>query len=59
LNFEKNKQDPVALADDEYPAWLWTILQRQEDKGDVGAVGDLFCESTTMSSNGLVLARFR
>ncbi|OSS49857.1 hypothetical protein B5807_05858 [Epicoccum nigrum] len=43
LNFEKNKQDPVAKADDEYPSWLWTILQRQEDKGDVGAVGDLFC----------------
>lgn len=43
LNFEKNKQDPVALADDAYPAWLWTILQRQEDKGDVGAMGDLFC----------------
>jgi large subunit ribosomal protein L54 len=44
LNFEKNKQDPVALADDEYPAWLWTILERQEGaKGDAGAVGDLFC----------------
>ncbi|KAF2626900.1 hypothetical protein BU25DRAFT_431906 [Macroventuria anomochaeta] len=45
LNFEKNKSDPVALADDEYPAWLWTILARQEDKGDVGAVGDLFSKS--------------
>ena len=49
LNFEKNKQDPVALADDEYPAWLWTILQRQEGaKGDAGAVGDLFCEFPTI-----------
>jgi large subunit ribosomal protein L54 len=46
LNFEKNKQDPVALADDEYPAWLWTILERQEGaKGDAGAVGDLFSKS--------------
>lgn len=43
LNFEKNKQDPVALADDEYPSWLWTILQRQEDKADSAAMGDLFC----------------
>ena len=43
LNFEKAKQDPVAKADDEYPAWLWTILQRQEDKGEVGVLGDLFC----------------
>ncbi|KAG9197182.1 hypothetical protein G6514_002205 [Epicoccum nigrum] len=45
LNFEKNKQDPVAKADEEYPSWLWTILQRQEDKGDVSAVGDLFSKS--------------
>jgi large subunit ribosomal protein L54 len=45
LNFEKAKQDPLAKADDEYPAWLWTILQRQEDKGEVGVLGDLFCTS--------------
>jgi large subunit ribosomal protein L54 len=45
LNFEKAKQDPVAKADDEYPSWLWTILQRQEDKGEVGVLGDLFCTS--------------
>ncbi|KAH6637885.1 mitochondrial ribosomal protein L37-domain-containing protein [Boeremia exigua] len=45
LNFEKNKQDPIALADDEYPAWLWTILQRKEDKSDISAAGDLFSKS--------------
>lgn len=49
LNFEKAKQDPVAKADDEYPAWLWTILQRQEDKGEVGVLGDLFCTSPSLS----------
>lgn len=43
LNFEKNKQDPVALADEEYPDWLWTILDRQEKKGDQAGQGDLFC----------------
>lgn len=42
LNFLKNAQDPLALPDDEYPAWLWTILDRQETKADAGA-GDLFC----------------
>jgi len=42
LNFLKDRQDPVALADDEYPSWLWTILDRQEKKADAGA-GDLFC----------------
>ena len=43
LNFEKAKSDPVALADDEYPAWLWTILKRQEGESEVGGLGDLFC----------------
>ncbi|KAL5121298.1 hypothetical protein ACEQ8H_000766 [Pleosporales sp. CAS-2024a] len=45
LNFEKNKADPVALADDEYPAWLWTILQRQEKTAEGTGGGDLFSKS--------------
>lgn len=40
----KDRQDPVALADDEYPSWLWTILDRQEKKAEAGA-GDLFSKS--------------
>jgi large subunit ribosomal protein L54 len=44
LNFEKNKQDPVALPDDEYPEWLWTLLQRQEKTTDGAGQGDLFCK---------------
>lgn len=44
LNFLKDRQDPVALADDEYPEWLWTILERQEKKGESAAAGDLFCK---------------
>ena len=46
LNFMKNKQDPVALDDHEYPAWLWTALH---NKGDTpggqaqDSEGDLFC----------------
>jgi large subunit ribosomal protein L54 len=43
LNFEKNKSDPVALADEEYPEWLWTILSRQEKTAEKGGMGDLFC----------------
>lgn len=43
LNFEKNKQDPVARADDEYPAWLWGILARQEESKEGVGMGDLFC----------------
>lgn len=44
LNFLKDKSDPVAMADEEYPAWLWTILEKKEKKGDSDA-GDLFCTS--------------
>lgn len=42
LNFLKDRQDPIAAPDDEYPAWLWTLLDRQEKKAEQGA-GDLFC----------------
>jgi hypothetical protein len=49
LNFLKDRQDPVALADDEYPSWLWTILDRQEKKAEAGA-GDLFCTSSLGSA---------
>ncbi|KAH7408365.1 mitochondrial ribosomal protein L37-domain-containing protein [Phaeosphaeria sp. MPI-PUGE-AT-0046c] len=45
LNFEKNKQDPVALSDDEYPEWLWTILSRQEKSSEGAGMGDLFSKS--------------
>jgi large subunit ribosomal protein L54 len=46
LNFEKNKQDPVALPDEEYPEWLWGILAKgKEDVEGVGGMGDLFCKN--------------
>lgn len=44
LNFYKDKQDPVALADEEYPAWLWRVLDKTS--AEVGGVkvdeGDLY-----------------
>jgi hypothetical protein len=43
LNFLKNATDPVAMEDSEYPAWLWTVLDKQEKKAEKGAAGDLFC----------------
>ena len=46
LNFLKDRQDPVALPDEEYPEWLWSILERQEQKGESAAAGDLFCKLT-------------
>ena len=37
LSYMKNKPDPVALEDWEYPPWLWTLLQ---PKGGQGASAD-------------------
>ncbi|KAK5105809.1 hypothetical protein LTR62_002132 [Meristemomyces frigidus] len=48
LNFLKNKADPVAGEDGEYPAWLWGVLERTEGQGGTGgaeAEGDLFAKS--------------
>ncbi|KAI6801778.1 hypothetical protein KC332_g12205 [Hortaea werneckii] len=49
LTFEKNKQDPVAKEDAEYPAWLWTALARKEEAAASASggfnEGDLFAKS--------------
>lgn len=43
LNFMKNKQDPVALEDHEYPAWLWGALAESKEKSaKEEKEGDLF-----------------
>ena len=45
LNYLKNKQDPVALEDAEYPEWLWSCLDVKKNAAsaaDDGA-GDEFC----------------
>ncbi|KAI5819339.1 mitochondrial ribosomal protein L37-domain-containing protein [Pyronema omphalodes] len=46
INYFKNKADPVALEDSEYPAWLWTVLDSGK-KSAKGAedVGDLYSKS--------------
>ncbi|OHF01299.1 hypothetical protein CORC01_03332 [Colletotrichum orchidophilum] len=31
LNYLKNKTDPIALPDEEYPDWLWTILESKKE----------------------------
>ena len=52
LNFMKTKQDPVALEDEEYPAWLWGVLEEVGGKGRDGEgveEGDLFGALITSS----------
>ncbi|KAI1736821.1 mitochondrial ribosomal protein L37-domain-containing protein [Xylaria scruposa] len=47
LNYFKNKTDPVALADDAYPEWLWKCLEVQQktDEGEADDAGDEFSKS--------------
>jgi large subunit ribosomal protein L54 len=45
LNYTKGRDDPVALDESEYPAWLWTCLEAKkgsEESGE-GNEGDEFC----------------
>lgn len=46
INYFKNKSDPIALEDSEYPDWLWTLLEggKVAAAADGEAVGDLYCE---------------
>ncbi|KAI4129186.1 MAG: hypothetical protein LQ341_006591, partial [Variospora aurantia] len=54
LAFLKNKEPPVAKEDDEYPSWLWGLLDKgkfggkREMDGSAGE-GDLFCMSPVLS----------
>lgn len=47
LNYFKNKDDPVALEDEKYPDWLWTVLDPKAQPA-AGAKQEvdprLFCE---------------
>lgn len=47
LNYFKNRTDPVALADDAYPTWLWKCLdvQKKADDDADDEAGDEFCKS--------------
>ncbi|RYP25280.1 hypothetical protein DL767_008458 [Monosporascus sp. MG133] len=47
LNYFKNKADPVAMADDAYPEWLWRCLdvQKRADEKDADDAGDEFSKS--------------
>ncbi|KAI9809082.1 MAG: hypothetical protein M1825_002371 [Sarcosagium campestre] len=47
INYFKNKPDPIALEDSEYPDWLWTCLESKagDEKAKEGEMGDLFAKS--------------
>jgi large subunit ribosomal protein L54 len=37
LNIKKNGEDPVALADEEYPPWLWEVLDEEAQEAKLRA----------------------
>jgi len=45
INFIKNRSDPIAKEDSEYPEWLWSMLDNNTGTGgDSAAVGDAYCK---------------
>ncbi|KAF8533522.1 mitochondrial ribosomal protein L37-domain-containing protein [Trichophaea hybrida] len=47
INYFKNKSDPIAMEDHEYPDWLWTVLDSSKKSAANAAeeVGDLYSKS--------------
>ncbi|PUU82932.1 mitochondrial ribosomal protein L37-domain-containing protein [Tuber borchii] len=46
INFMKNRSDPIAKEDSEYPEWLWSMLENKTSAGgDSAAVGDAYSKS--------------
>jgi hypothetical protein len=44
INYFKNKPDPVAMEDGEYPAWLWSGLESGKTAAETAEeAGDLYC----------------
>lgn len=46
LEFLKGKDPPLAREDEEYPDWLWGLLEEKKRKGgdeDDKGEGDVFC----------------
>ncbi|KAL7420031.1 hypothetical protein Q5752_004996 [Cryptotrichosporon argae] len=41
LSILKDKPDPVALADDQYPPWLWGVLEHHKGAGGAGVAAAL------------------
>ncbi|CZT07202.1 related to mitochondrial ribosomal protein L37p [Rhynchosporium agropyri] len=49
LNYMKGRDDPVALAEDEYPEWLWRFLDKKVEEGEGGeGTGDEFSKSAKL-----------
>lgn len=44
IRYLKAEDLPIAGEDDEYPDWLWGLLDKEGGNSEAGKEGDLFCE---------------
>lgn len=54
INYFKNKPDPTTMEDEEYPPWLWRLLDSKSDSASVEDVGDLYCWSSPLDLSPVV-----
>ncbi|KAL2070967.1 hypothetical protein VTL71DRAFT_13993 [Oculimacula yallundae] len=57
LNYMKGRDDPVALAEEEYPDWLWRCLDKKVDEVEGGEGGDEFSKSAKLRRKAAKRAR--
>jgi large subunit ribosomal protein L54 len=52
LNYIKGREDPLALPEEDYPDWLWKILDTGKKGSEKGneEIGDEFCMYITYNS---------
>lgn len=51
LNIKKNGEDPVALEDEEYPPWLWEVLDKQKQQAKLQANPEKAAHSKRRQAN--------
>jgi large subunit ribosomal protein L54 len=51
LNIKKNAEDPVALPEEEYPPWLWEILDKEAQERKLQENPDLAARKLRRKNN--------
>lgn len=51
LNIKKNGEDPIALPEEEYPAWLWEILDKEAQERKLRENPDLAARKLRRQEN--------
>ncbi|KAI6716415.1 hypothetical protein PZA11_002948 [Diplocarpon coronariae] len=58
LNYMKGRDDPVALPEEDYPSWLWTVLDKRVGEGEgADGAGDEFSKSAKLRRKAAKRAR--